>query len=54
MMPMSRVLPRTIEPPTTMTTAMATPVSVTTIGTITCAYFAARRWVRRLPWALSS
>ena len=30
--------PSTIEPPTTMTVAIAMPVSVSTIGTITCAY----------------
>ena len=44
MTPMSRLRVSTIEPPTTMTVAMAMPVSVSTIGTITCAYFADVRW----------
>ncbi len=54
MTPTSSVLPSTIWPPTTMTVAIEMPVSVSTIGTITWANLAARRWAWRLARAFSS
>ena len=38
----------TSAPPTTMTVAMEMPVSESTIGTMTWAYFEPVNWVRRL------
>ena len=53
MTPTSKREPSTALPPTTMTIAMANPVSTSTVGTMIWVIQEAPFWAVKLSWALS-